>query len=139
MIDAIVYVAISTILLLLLVVLIKQAFRKRKLLAVIAQLNIDKVELLKELQKNISERDLEKSEGFLNFIEKSRDWAFDYIEQVQEKLLEFDKVVGPIVEYQKTYGKTLGSTPHSNELDKVSAAYEELKTLLPQEIETKNN
>lgn len=57
-----------------------------KLVKTIIQLEADKQILLDRLDKKIQELELKKLEGtdeFVTFISQSREWAFDYIEQVQ--------------------------------------------------------
>ena len=36
-------------------------------------------------------------QGFVNFLSQSRDWAFEYIESVQEKIKDFESEVLPII------------------------------------------
>lgn len=61
----------------------------RKQAAEIVQLNIDKIALLRQLEKALNEKDnqsLEQTDGFVKFLSESRDWAFDYIEKVQSSI-----------------------------------------------------
>lgn len=139
LIDLAIYIGISLIISILLFDNVRQRIKKTKLKKVAVQLGLDKIQALKELNLAISNKELEQSEGFINFLTESRDWAFTYIQEVQEALKEFDKTVVPIFDYQKTYGKVLGPTTHSNTLDEVSLAYDKLKTVLPQETTTPNN
>lgn len=76
------------------------------------------------------------SEAYLKFISDSRDWAFDYIEEVQEKLIMFANKVEPQLNYFNTYGKAI-SSPHEIILDQIDKAYSELKTVLPEERKEK--
>jgi hypothetical protein len=98
--------------------------------------------LLKEinrLNQQINNKELENSDGFLKFVSDSRDWAFQYIEQVQKALVEFDNVVAPQLEWVNTYGKVAGETVHTETITKISEAYYKLKSVLPENTETPNN
>lgn len=59
----------------------------------IRQLTIDKAIFMGELAKMLEKQDnkaIEETEGFLKFISESRDWAFTYIEDVQQALMTYD-------------------------------------------------
>lgn len=59
----------------------------------IRQLTIDKAIFMGELAKMLEKQDnkaIEETEGFLKFISESRDWAFTYIEDVQQALQVYD-------------------------------------------------
>lgn len=65
--------------------------KNRKLTKEAFQLNTDKLMLLEKLERLVHEKDssdLEKTDGFLRFISESRDWAFEYIENVQKSIQE---------------------------------------------------
>jgi hypothetical protein len=98
--------------------------------------------LRKEVEKLYQEAEnkkLEETDGFVKFISQSRDWAFEYIEEVQKALAEFDKEIAPQLEWANTYGRLAGETVHTNTIKIVSEAYDKLKTVLPQNTETPNN
>jgi hypothetical protein len=98
--------------------------------------------LLKEinrLNQQINNKELENSDGFLKFVSDSRDWAFQYIEQVQKALNEFDEEVAPRLEWATTYGRLAGDTVHTDTVNTISEAYNKLKTVLPKNTETPNN
>ena len=86
-----------------------------------------------------SVRELSESDGFVKFISQSRDWAFDYIEEVQKVLAEFDEEVGPQLQWANTYGSVTGETVHTNTIKVISEAYDKLKSVLPKNNETPNN
>jgi hypothetical protein len=90
----------------------------------------------KKLQKKLSSREEIANESYLKFLNTSRDDAFDYIVQVQEQLMNFANKVEPQLNYFNTYGRTVGS-PHIIMLEKIDSAYEELKTVLPQDNKEK--
>lgn len=94
--------------------------------------NIDMSSALQKMMQEQSQRSLEKTDGFLKFVSDSRDWAFSYIEDVQEKLAKFDKDMDGIVEYYSVYGPDMQGI-HVDLLKQVSEAYAELKSVLPKE------
>jgi hypothetical protein len=90
--------------------------------------------ILQESQKEQMKTDKEKAnEDFLKFVSDSRDWAYQYIEEVQSGLKLFIDEVGPQVEYYDKYGSAVDGmiVPHDFALKKISGAYKELKKLLP--------
>lgn len=109
---------------------------KRKLLANdLLQQTLDKMALLQHVEKLTAEansKDIEQTDGFLKFVSDSRDWAFQYIETVQESLEAFDKKVTPILEYYSTYGTAVDGL-HNDITKEILEAYTELKKVLPQD------
>jgi hypothetical protein len=127
-----VFVVISTL-------LIISNFRlraKRKLLATeLMQQTLDKMALLQHIEKLSAEaqsKDIEQTDGFLKFVSDSRDWAFQYIETVQEALEAFDKRVTPTLEYYSTYGTAVEGL-HTGLTKELVEAYADLKKVLPQD------
>ena len=105
------------------------------------QLLADKMlldEKVKFLYQEIENTKLEQTDGFLKFVSDSRDWAFEYIEQTQDALSNFDIVIESIIDWNKTYGSVNGENPHSEKIKEISVAYEQLKKVLPQD-KTPNN
>lgn len=94
---------------------------------------------IEELQKELSSKELSETDGFIKFISQSRDWAFEYIEEVQKALAEFDKEVAPRLEWATTFGRLAGDTVHTDTINTISEAYNKLKTLLPKDNQTPNN
>ena len=94
---------------------------------------------IEELQRELSSKELSETDGFVKFISQSRDWAFEYIEEVQKALVEFDEVVAPQLQWSNTFGKTAGETVHTTTINKISKAYDKLKTVLPKDNQTPNN
>ncbi len=134
-IDFIVFAVLSTLIVFLAFYVLKLSIRKRKLILEIVQLQIDKGILTSKIKEEIEKRnssDIENSDGFLKFISQSRDWAFDYIEQVQAALLEFKNRVEPQILYAKTYGTTVGQSPHTIIIDRISDAYDDLAKVMPE-------
>lgn len=78
---------------------------------------LEKAAVLKRLQELVTEFENKKileSDGFLKFVSESRDWAFSYIDDVQEAIKEVD------------FARKLGNS----ELD---LAIDKLIKLLPEE------
>jgi len=75
-------------------------------------------------------------ENFIKFLSDSRDWAYEYIENVQDGLNRFINEVEPEINYFNEYGDTIAMAPNYSSMKKISVEYEKLKSLLPAE-ETK--
>jgi hypothetical protein len=91
----------------------------------------------KKLMSIVSNREEIASESYVKFLNTSRDDAFDYIVEVQEKLINFANKVEPQLKYFNTYGKSVPS-PHTIILEEIDSAYKDLRTALPQENKEKN-
>ena len=86
--------------------------------------------------QNISTQDIDTDrENFIKFLSDSREWAFEYIEQVQNGLKKFINEVEPQLEYYNKYGIVIEgmAPPHDFALKKISKEFEELKKLLPED------
>jgi hypothetical protein len=106
-------------------------------LQLLIKINILEVEFSKTIQE-VENMKLEKSDDFIKFLSNSRDMAFTYIEDAQEKISEFDKQVQEIAEWNRTYGSVVGDTPHSSKIEEINLAYDKIRSLLP-ENKTPNN
>lgn len=92
--------------------------------------NIFADKLLEEIR--ISEtKSVENTDGFLKFVSQSRDWAFDYIENVQKTIGLFISDIEPEIAYFDEYGVVGDAYPHYYSMKKISSAYKELKKLIP--------
>ena len=115
--------------------------KKKKLLSIIVQLEIDKQILSEKLSEALvlkeSQSDVEQTEGFLKFISESRDWAFKYIEDVQAAIKQFKEKAGPEIEYVNKYGQLVGIS-QLPVFVKISEAYKELLTVMPDDSDTKD-
>jgi hypothetical protein len=90
----------------------------------------------KKLEEKLSDREEIANESYLKFLTTSRNEAFTYIVEVQEKLGIFKEKIEAQLNYFNTYGRVVVS-PHTIMLEKIDSAYEELKTILPQENKEK--
>jgi hypothetical protein len=138
--------AIAGLLVTLIITLVYRIFRQKVLFKGLTELYLqtlaDKALLEKKIEslyQDIENLKLQNSDGFLKFISDSRDWAFQYIEEVQNALEEFDKEIAPRLEWARTFGSVTGETVHTNTIQTVSEAYEKLKKVLPKNNETPNN
>jgi len=141
-IDAVVVGVLVTII----IYLVYRFFKARVLFKTLSELYMqelaDKMLLQKkveELYQDIENVKLQQTDGFLKFVSESRDWAFQYIEEVQSALSEFDKDIAPTIEWANTFGQVLGESAHTNALKRISEAYDKLKEVLPKENQTPNN
>jgi hypothetical protein len=77
-----------------------------------------------------SDSDVHK-ENFIKFLSDSRDWAYEYIEDVQASISLFVSEVEPEISYFDEYGLVGDAYPHYHSMKKISQAYKELKKVLP--------
>lgn len=94
--------------------------------------------LMQQLTRGTNKTDKDQAnEDFLKFISDSRDWAYQYIEEVQAGIKTFIDEVGPQIEHYNRYGAAVDGmvAPHDFALKKISIAYKELKKLLPEEYD----
>jgi hypothetical protein len=75
------------------------------------------------------------SDAFLKFVSDSRDWAYQYIDEVQEGLNKFITDIQPEIAYFDEYGEVGSAYPHYHSMKKISGAYKELKKLLPEDYD----
>lgn len=98
--------------------------------------SIDNVVLSEKLSVALSSLTTEKDDisgAFLKFVSDSRDWAYQYIDEVQEGLNKFITDVGPEINYFKEYGAVGAMAPNYYSMKKITESYEELKKLLPED------
>ncbi len=112
-----------------------------KLLSVsqaLLQANIDKTVLAEKLFESSTRELLKKetnSDAFLKFVSDSRDWAYQYIDDVQSSLNKFITDIEPEIAYFDEYGIASSAYPHYHSMKKISGAYKELKKLLPEDYD----
>jgi hypothetical protein len=103
------------------------------------QAHIDKTILAEKLFEASARNLLKKetdSDAFLKFVSDSRDWAYQYIEGVQESLNKFVTDIEPEIAYFDEYGQVGSAYPHYHSMKKISGAYKELKKILPEDYDT---
>lgn len=139
MINLIIYIVTTIVFAMLFYFAISQRIKTKQIATIALQLYYDKERILDELNKLAELKNLEQSDGFIKFISQSRDWAFEYIEEVQSALSQFDADILPIVRWNETYGTATDGGTYSDKIKQISLAYNKLKELLPKDIETPNN
>jgi hypothetical protein len=135
MIEFISFVLFVSLFALLVAMFVKSKINNFKLVQINLQLAIEKAELFKKLEQSLNKESdvpITQTEGFVNFISQSRDWAFDYIETVQVGIDNFVRDAGPSIEYFDKYGDVIW-TPLTEGMEKISAAYKDLKVLIPED------
>ena len=98
---------------------IKLRFRHRKVVADAMQLAVDKIALIQKVQELASKEDatsVEQTEGFLKFVSDSRDWAFEYIEEVQTAISDYVAALdnGDPDRIAESLEKLVGMLPENN-------------------------
>lgn len=98
--------------------------------------------LLEKLINDIEESKIKTDESvhkenFIKFLSDSRDWAYQYIEDVQAGLTAFIDQTESEINYFKEYGDVMGMAPNYYSMKKIAEEYEKLKALLPKEEEVK--
>jgi hypothetical protein len=83
------------------------------------------------INESLDSQKLESTDGFVKFISQSRDWAFEYIEEVQGKLKTFIDEVKPEIDYFDEFGIVGSAYPHYYSMKKISEAYKTIETLIP--------
>jgi hypothetical protein len=142
LINLIIFSVFAAILSLLTVVTIRQYVQKKRLAANLIQSFIDNKIVADKLAKVFNEKEalkLEQSEGFVKFLSESRESAFEYIETTQAVIKEYNNTIEQILEWNNTYGTTLGDTPHSEAIKQIELAHGKLRDLLPRNNEIPNN
>ena len=114
--DLLIFIGIAVAFFGMAVAVLVMVIRVRKLIKLNVQTQMDNFILLSELDKMVQEKDdksVEQSDGFLKFISESRDWAFEYIENIQSALNEYDAAL------------------HTTDAKVINDAYKKLIDLLP--------
>jgi len=130
-------IAFSFFIILFFMLIVKNVRLSIKLSALTLELikaHVDKTLISEKLEevslKNDNKTD-SSSEAFLKFVSDSRDWAYQYIDDVQESLNKFISDIEPEIAYFDEYGVVGTAYPHYHSMKKISGAYKELKKLLP--------
>jgi hypothetical protein len=90
---------------------------------------------LSDISTNYEKNKDSSAEAFLKFVSDSRDWAYQYIDDVQEALNKFVTDIEPEIAYFDEYGEVGSAYPHYHSMKKISGAYKELKKLLPEDYD----
>lgn len=106
----------------------------QKLIQSLFQVNLDYFIIADQLKKANSI----DNDGMLEFLTKSREDAFRYIEGVQSALQIFKEELGPIVAYHEKFGDVIYN-PMGKQLDEVVLSYKKLMLLLPDNVANDDN
>jgi predicted PurR-regulated permease PerM len=109
---------------------IKYARSSKELLQSTIDKNILAEKLFEASARNLLKNDSD-SEAFLKFISDSRDWAYQYIEDVQKSLNSFITNIEPEILYFDTYGDLMAAEPNYQAMKKISDSFKDLKKMLP--------
>ena len=114
--------------------------RMKKMTEAFAQVLISQTELEAAYENYIKAKNVSSdldvhTQSFIKFLSDSRDWAYQYIEDVQGGIKKFMDEVGPQLEYYNNYGVVVEGMlpPHDFALKKITKEVEELKKFLPEE------
>jgi hypothetical protein len=127
-ISFVVFIFLFVIVLLRLIKLKSQSIKLKLQIIDLVQQN----ELLKKTLESKENPQIEKTEGFLNFVTQSRDWAFEYIEDVQKVINKVIDDTSSTIEYHNKFG-SMDIEPYATQITTLANAIEELKFLLPNE------
>ena len=84
-----------------------------------------------ELDEMANLAPIDTNDGFVKFLSQSREWAYNYIDTVQEKFAEFDSIISIHLDKNKL---------DEEEVKNISVAYSALKqSVLPENNEMPNN
>jgi hypothetical protein len=112
---------------------VKMKIKQKDLLVKLAQSDADNELLLNKISIMKDKEEIEKTDDFVSFLNQSRDWAFEYIKNVQLGISKFVSDIEPEINYFKEYGDIMSMAPNYYSMKKIAESYEELKKLLPQE------
>lgn len=82
------------------------------------KLTIESQQKIKFLQEELNKRDnvsIEQTDGFVKFISESRDWAFNYIEDVQTSIQQLKNSVESGYEIEEELAKLFSLLPNNEE------------------------
>lgn len=100
---------------------IRMRVKVRRIQAIQVQTEVNNMILTAQLDQITADRDatnIEQSDGFLKFVSDSRDWAFQYIEDIQAALNEYDAALHSknAVEINNSYKKLIDFLPKSEDM-----------------------
>lgn len=109
-------------------------YKLNKVVKDLEQAQLDKLSLeshMTDMFNQIEEMKVEQSDGFVKFLSQSRDWAYQYIDTVQENFAPT---------YEIITNKLSNEVISSNDKKEITEALNKMKTLImPEETETPNN
>lgn len=136
MIDLIAFSVVIALFFMLIVKYVRVSIKLSQTTLELIKAHIDKTlisEKLSDLAEQHKDTSDQSAEAFLKFVSDSRDWAYQYIDEVQTSLDKFITDIEPEIMYFDTYGDLMAAEPNYNSMRKISVAYKELKNLLPED------
>lgn len=130
MFDFIFFILFMSFFFLIIVDNVKMRINQKELLVKLAQADADNELLLNKISIDYDKDQIENTDGFVKFLNQSRDWAFDYIYTVQSGIYDFTQKVGSEIAYFDKYGDAVW-TPLTDHMKKISEAYKDLEKLIP--------
>lgn len=127
-IDVTIFIIVLALISILAFLVYKLKLQKNKIYSNLLQATIDKGLLLEKVATLAAEKDanaLKEDDGFIKFLSQSRDWAYQYIEEVQDAVKAFKSKSDPLVE-------KLSKTRDAN-VKALIVAYKDLVEILPKE------
>lgn len=110
-----VFIAYIIIVAFLVIFYVKLTVSYKKTMALLVQSLVDKEELLKKFEEFVNDQSvkaIEETDGFVKFISQSRDWAFEYIEDVQKAIQVLSETPrSDRAQYNEAYKKVLEFLP----------------------------
>lgn len=110
-----------------LIVLVRALIGKKRLTLELIQSKVDAATLVEQIQKMADaqgNKAIEETDGFLRFLSESRDWAFQYIEDVQVAIEEYRQIADVI---------PISKDMSLQQAEQLSGAYDRLVAFLPEE------
>ena len=115
MIETIIISVLTTTIIFLVGGIIYQQFRYKRTAAKLIEISVNQAIASDNTVSFRADADVADPDGFLKFLSDSREWAFGYIEEVQEAILKLSEAM------------------QSGNEDKIHVAYIHLMTYLPRE------
>ncbi len=134
MIDLIAFSVVIVLFFMLIVKYVRVSIKLSQTTLELMKAHVDKTlisEKLSDMNQAYEDKTDSTSEAFLKFVSDSRDWAYQYIDEVQASLNKFITDVEPEINYFKEYGDIGAMSPNYHSMKKISNSYDELKKLLP--------
>jgi hypothetical protein len=115
-------------------------YKIKKMTEALTELLLSRAELeeaynnFSTIKNSLSETDIH-TKNFIKFLSESRNWAFEYIENVQNGIKKFMIEVSPQIEYFNKQNNSIDENLQVSEftIKKISKEIEELKKFLPEE------
>ena len=105
----------GTLILVLVGIILRLRFKLKNAANLLVQKMFDEGILQNQLMKMRSEKALEQNDDFIKFISESRDWAFSYIEDVQQSIQHLKIAVESGYEIEEELAQLFSHLPDNEE------------------------